>query len=119
MKLYIPRPGDKIRLTEDWTFPLHHEYRNAGLAEGLELADFRQWASPNSSVATLPKGTVLAIDRIYIKKPYPEFDSVTFRTVASPDRRLTPKKAGGTGASRRFWVKLADANNLEYEKVEI
>lgn len=31
MKLYVPEIGDHLRLTDDWTFVLHNEYRNRSL----------------------------------------------------------------------------------------
>lgn len=53
---------------------------------------------------TLPKGTQLKIDRIYVRRGGESFSSITFRTTKiSPDKRF---------ASKRFWVKLNEANEI-------
>jgi len=53
---------------------------------------------------TFPKGTQLKVDRIYIRRGGESFSSVTFRTTKiSPDKRF---------ASKRFWVKLREANEI-------
>jgi len=53
---------------------------------------------------TLPKGTQLKLDRIYVKRGAESFASVTFRTTKiCPDKRFT---------SKRFWVKLREANQI-------
>lgn len=119
MKLFIPAPGDKIRLLQDWTFRLFGEHRNSDLIEALELT-LDRWNSSIASTVTFPAGTVLKIDRVYIKGPYPEYNSITFRTVASPDGRLANRRMGGNkdGKSRRFWAKLADVNTIEYERAD-
>lgn len=53
---------------------------------------------------TLKKGTQLKIDRIYIRRGGESFSSITFRTTkTSPDKKF---------ASKRFWVKLNDANEI-------
>lgn len=53
---------------------------------------------------TFPKGTQLKVDRIYIRQSAESFASVTFRTTkVCPDKKY---------ASKRFWVKLRDANQI-------
>lgn len=53
---------------------------------------------------TLPKGTQLSVDRIYVKRGGESFNSITFRTTkVGPE----PKFRG-----KRFWVKLAEANEI-------
>jgi hypothetical protein len=75
-----------------------------------ELADaHRTYRSTQSQrkpylLATLPKGTQLKFDRIYIRAGVTAYNSVTFRTTKiGPDKKLH---------SKRFWVKLQDANNI-------
>ena len=53
---------------------------------------------------TLLKGTQLKVDRIYIRRGGESFSSVTFRTT-----KICPEKRF---ASKRFWVKLRDANEI-------
>lgn len=52
---------------------------------------------------TLPKGTEMVFDRIYIRKGSEDYNSVTFRLVTCP---LTKKKL-------RFWARLTDVNQME------
>jgi len=53
---------------------------------------------------TLPKGTQLKIDRIYVRRGSESFSSVTFRTT-----KICPEKKF---ASKRFWAKLREANEI-------
>ena len=120
MKMFIPHPGQMIRLTEDWKFTLYGEHRNTDLREALEVeySKYVRGGPPQQAEVVLPKGTVLKISRLYIRGNMREYDSVTFWTVASPDGRLATKKNGGTGKGRRFWAKLTDVNNIEFEHVD-
>lgn len=66
----------------------------------------------------LPVGTVLSVDRIYIRKGVGEFDSITFLISDCPDKRFAPKKARGfLPGGCRFWVKLDQANGMDYDVV--
>lgn len=56
---------------------------------------------------TIPKGTVLCIQRIYIRNGQQDYDSVTFSIA----------KVKGSKISGRFWVKLDNANEIHYELV--
>ena len=54
---------------------------------------------------TMPAGQQLKFDRIYIRAGVTAFNSVTFRTTKiGPDKKFH---------SKRFWVKLQDANNIK------
>ena len=87
---YIPQLGDTVKLEQPWTFDLHCEGRNQSLFIYFGLLDFAEIASVglnaafknhfegNSVPVTLPAGTELKIDRIYIRKGAEEFGSVTF-----------------------------------------
>lgn len=68
-------------------------------------------------IVTFPVGTVLNIDRIYIRKGISDYSSVTFNVVDSSDRRLQTVKQGGIKGKRRFWAKLKDVNNIEFDIV--
>jgi len=61
---------------------------------------------------TIPTGTQLKVDRIYIRKGMADFSSITFNIISSPDPRFNPGK--GLKGKRRFWAKLHDANELEF-----
>jgi hypothetical protein len=58
----------------------------------------------------LPKGTILKVDRIYIRKGQDDYSSLTFFITGSPHPMLSDKK----GPKRRFWAKLADVNDIEF-----
>jgi hypothetical protein len=59
-------------------------------------------------IVTLPKGLVLTVDRIYIRKGKEDFDSITFNV---------PKKTSNVdGLNGRFWAKLSDINRVQFEK---
>lgn len=54
---------------------------------------------------TMPAGQQLKFDRIYIRAGVTAYNSVTFRTTKiGPDKKFH---------SKRFWVKLQDANNIK------
>ena len=129
MKVYIPALGDELELKFNWTFKLHPEQRNLTLIakiEGKKKTDFgwseiydaanpqykHHYGEKTSGVdwTQYPKeiqlraGTVLVVDRIYIRKDAKDFDSVTFRIKSSPNKDLE---------KTRFWAKLADVNRME------
>lgn len=67
---------------------------------------------PSWAVVTLPKDTVLKVDRIYIRKGISEYSSITFYIWNEPGPvPAKPKKKA------RFWAKLYDCNNIHFEKV--
>lgn len=63
---------------------------------------FQHFGMPNrDSMVTLPTGTNLKVDRVYIRKGAKDFSSITFFMV------LPEKK------SVRFWAKIPDVNTME------
>ena len=166
MRLYIPRLGDKLILTENWYFKLLPDSRNEKIAahfnnyltsikvnpaifyhsevwidEGVKKLDpgrnppvmisasfenrekmiwsqkmYDEWrvkfdvyqkAAREKHTKTIDvyitEGCTLTVDRIYIRKGAPEYDSVSFFVEG-----LVPKKI-------RFWAKLDDCNNIEFK----
>ena len=142
-KLFIPNLDTLMILSEDWTFKLIFEDRNASMFKALggkqtglwcdSPNDF-DWSEPMPIIewqramseedlknayqsfratnaedkpfvrVTLPKGTQLKIDRIYIRRGSESFSSVTFRTTKiCPDVRFK---------SKRFWAKLQEVNQI-------
>lgn len=135
MKLFIPRLGSRLILAKNWTFKLYDERRNEkfwlalhGKPEkeefyygyptgGYTTSPVKTKDCPSlghkpakPAKTTLPKGTVLTIERIYIRRGAGEFDSISFR--------IAQDKTLGV-PSGRFWVKLEDINNLLDATVEI
>jgi len=131
MRLYIPEIKDQITLTKDWEFTLYPENRNEKFGVKLGLAEETDkhyrgvfWAGEFSShqchdynreqerwvynllfSVKLEKGTILQIDRIYIRKGKgkSEYSSITFYIKNGPYK----------GA--RFWAKLKEVNEIEFE----
>jgi len=137
MKLYIPEISDELRLTADWTFDLYNEDRNSSLME--KVGDQRKvtgnWSKDFQPIpCTIPAGAILKVDRIYIRKGNKEYSSITFhwKGEALPAKMeeifsygyLTNGKPTPTGEFMkipripiRFWAKLSDVNNIEFERV--
>jgi hypothetical protein len=116
MKLVIPRlKADKISLIKPWAFNLHHERRNSPLLDHLSIAyiDSKyvagEWLYPAPEVVSLAKGTVLSIERYYIRQGNEQFDSVTFMIHEINGVALKKKI--------RFWVKLDEACLAEFKYV--
>jgi len=134
MNLFIPDIGTQLRLTSDWTFHLCFERRNQRFGEkfGVQPPPPENhrggwgrgagWWQPERAVLhTLPAGTILKVDRIYIRKgaahygggSLSKFSSLTFYATLPPTGKS--KKGKGVG---RFWAKLADVNTIECEIIE-
>ncbi len=111
MKMFVPSIGTKLVLTKDWTFDLWSEYRNDSLHRALGLDFKSRYSYPlTSQVVNLSAGTLLTVDRIYIRKNLDGFDSMTFNM---PD----PEKVYGKGR-KRFWAKLTDVHTMEFDLVQ-
>ena len=139
MKLYIPEIGDQIKLIADWTFDLYNEDRNTTLMKKVnDTREVPHWnQSPTAITCTIPAGSILKIDRIYIRKGQEDFNSITFFwvgehipahseeiTYPAPREQGLPDRTIRTGRfvnvpkrPVRFWVKMDDANKIEFEQV--
>ncbi len=125
MKLFIPACGDNLTTTAPWTFDLYLEHRNIRFAKDLGLVgkeDYEIWEGDRRNgrykklPVTLPTGTILECDRVYIRhynkgrvqlEDY--YDSITWRI------QKVKGKEGKGKISGRFWVKLPDCYGIEYE----
>lgn len=67
---------------------------------------------------TLPKGTDLKVDRIYIRKGISEYSSISFFILGFPKIETTSYWGTKTKRNLRFWAKLNDCNKIEFVKVE-
>jgi hypothetical protein len=135
--LYVPAIGDRLELTAGWEFALHHERRNETLFAALGLKS-QEWhysrGTPPPTIVGLPTGTVLRVDRIYIRQGLNEFSSLSFfaeglqadttreryePVAVGPGVQPIPwneRKIIKTKAKRavRFWAKLDDCNRIEF-----
>lgn len=66
---------------------------------------------------TLPAGTVLAVDRIYIRKGASDYSSITFYAKGLGESEITNRWSGKTTKwkAQRFWAKLSDCNQIEFD----
>ena len=129
MNLFIPDIGTQLKLEQDWTFTLFSEYRNLSLINiflNLPKGDLTdcsyQTIKPNSNknhIVELPKGLIIKVDRIYIRKGLSQYSSITF-TVPKPKTKKEKEemphniKFGGT----KFWVKLHECNGTHFSTVQ-
>jgi len=137
MNLWIPDIGDQLRLTEDWEFPLFRERRNdTMMARVNPMIPPAPYSICEESIGCcLPAGTVLQVDRVYIRSGRQKaWSSITFYVKFHPgdkdrpkykkqylycrDRPTnidpTPQKLKGA----RFWAKLANVNEIVCEPIE-
>lgn len=125
-RLFIPSIGDRVTLVATWNFKLYLEHRNISFAEseGHTLPPNSKWNvyQPGGGYQlaivdhSLRPGTVLECDRIYIKSnsksaanAEDSYDSITWKMVVG---NKTPK-------NKRFWVKLMDCSNLEFDETSV
>lgn len=131
MKLYVPTNGDKLKLVADWTFTVYnvgYDDRNETLLHRADVKKVERQSEwdprhtvvdyPRKSTVTLPANTVLQVDRVYIRKFNSasksiddDYDSITFQVIEHP----TWPRDGKRKVMARFWVKLRDANSIEFE----
>ena len=107
-KVFIPQVGDKIELSSNWNCKIFNEHRNRTVfdALGVDVSNM-----PNSNIdITFPKGTVFKVTRLYVRAPASSYDSLTLSIVSSPIKKL---------AKAKFWVKIMDANNMEFDSKEL
>jgi hypothetical protein len=130
MKLFIPTIGVQLKLVAPAVLKIHFEDRNKKLLSQFGINDVGSWSrsvykaddkliklfgsvqGTDFLTVTLPEGSILSIDRIYIRKSVGDYDSITFNLLA---RKGKEKKSFPYG---RFWVKLDDANSLDVEVVK-
>jgi len=111
MELFIPDIGTILKLEQDWQFTLYNEYRNT-LHEKLNI-------SKHTQVVEIPKGTLIKVERIYIRKGSSQFSSITFsipNVKSKADKLNYPNNVELGGA--KFWVKLHECNGLEFSSLE-
>lgn len=116
MRLYVPQPGEAAILLHHWTFTLHPEHRNVEFHHALFPGDpsWGEWEGYPSygrkggpKQATLPAGTELVFDRVYVRQGAEDYASLTFVVKACPTEALV---------GERFWAKLDDANTMDIER---
>lgn len=120
-RVHIPDIGTQLTLAEDWTFKLQRESRNWEFWKKIN-GEASTWSQSHDTMSfTIPAGSVLKVDRVYIRKGsgYGNFSSITFYLVSMPDSafeaKAIPFAKKGNRAIGRFWAKLHDVNNMVVE----
>jgi len=71
---------------------------------------------------TIPAGTILKVDRIYIRKGSKDYSSITFfanmPAVELVRRQNFKKIKKERKKAIRFWAKLSECNEIEFEKID-
>ena len=81
----------------------------------MEIIDV--WNPKGPHEFEIPSGTVLKVDRVYIRKGAEDFSSITFIISISPDKRLATKKFGGTASKTiRFWTKIKETRKMNIKE---
>jgi hypothetical protein len=112
MRLYVPEIGDRLRLEKPWTFKLYYESRNEGLLSHFGFT--YDWRRPTDDYeeVTLPKGTVIKVDRVYIRQGAMAYSSISFWAEGIGSSAGSFGKPKG---SARFWAKLEDCNLIDFK----
>ena len=135
MRLFVPEIGTQFVLTERWNFQLYNEDRNRSLVEAWDLFTDPGYINAREAYRNNPRnrwsarytdgmlmhmidyswpvsldvGTILKVDRIFIRKGMNDYSSLTFYVSHTTDPALSKVK------KRRFWAKLSDCNQIECE----
>lgn len=125
MKAFIPEIDSKLRLNKDWTFDLHFAHQNSTIftADGhpktLSRCEERE-----PYKRTLPAGSEFLVSRIYVRNGAKDFSSITLYITKTTDKALTAVKPRRIPFEHRsithygrFWVKLTDFNDAEFEVI--
>ena len=125
VSLLIPEIGTKMVLAEDWHMNLYNEYRNVGVLELTEIItrknqnrlDLYGGERMKHNEIVFPKGSMLTVDRIYIRKGASDFSSLTFY-IAKGSKIQHAGQEYVSSKALRFWAKLRDVNNMKVQFVE-
>lgn len=111
---FVPEIGTQLRLVERWYFKLYRERRNSGLYEQLGTEKERS-TYPRPSEISILQGSILKVDRIYVRKGVKDYSSLTFNL--QKGARVEFNGTIYTVKGARFWAKLSDVN-LIYASVD-
>jgi len=125
---------EDFKKMSSWGRPVSYEKRQAAYKQAeaesesyqAYLKAFHEWNERAKQLAiekvvvTLPKDTVLAIDRIYIRKGASDFSSITFYAKGMGETEVKNRWSGKITKwkAQRFWAKLQDCNQIEFELME-
>lgn len=111
-RLFVPELGTILSLSKDWYFKLYNESRNYMFGQKydptINKKRFNGWYFDEldklkSMDVVLVAGTNIKLDRIYVRKGQKDYSSLSFHIV------------NGMFKGSRFWAKLSDCNNIEFD----
>lgn len=130
----INYPDDEYFKRAFWKGRVSYEERQAAYKKAEEESESYQsylkvygdWRKRADAIATkeltitLPTGTVLAVDRIYIRKGASDYSSITFYAKGLGESEIKNRWSGKTTKwkAQRFWAKLQDCNQIEFELLD-
>ena len=120
-KLYVPACGDRLTIIKPWEFQLYLEHRNTVFARTIGLYD-NDWGVYDTNhnlvsvTGLLNAGTVLECDRIYIRATSKTAESIDDNYDSISWKVIINNKAS---AKQRFWAKLSDCYNIEFDPSNI
>lgn len=102
--------AERLRVNQEMRQEGVHRWTE-GYAERMPRL-WEQWERAMIIPVTLPAGTELTVDRIYIRKGVSSYSSLTFHLTKTTHPVLAAK------GRRRFWVKLDQVNRMEFDLLE-
>lgn len=125
-KMFIPKVGDLIRITDDVTIPLQATPGSRLTPDTYSIWSIvhpdRPWdyfAAKTIDKFTLVKGTVLKFKRLFVSA-HARQNAIEVSIFAHPDERLMPRAQGGKAKSTiAFTLSTDQVNLIDYEKVEL
>ena len=107
-----------ILIPEKYDWHVMMGMKSAKTGELFWYQDKREWDQKKVEehqakwIVTLPKGTILQVDRIYIRKGQDMgfFDSVSFIIKETTHKKVGKKRP-------RFWAKLRDVNRIMFKPI--
>jgi len=116
MNLFIPDIGTLLKLEDDWIFTLYSEYRNITLFNAINKIN--GVSNNKNQIVDLPKGLIIKVDRVYIRKGLSQYSSITF-TMPTPktkkEKEEMPQNVIYGGS--KFWVKLHECNGVHFSMI--
>lgn len=105
MQICIPNVGDHLELNCNWEIGIVHNYDNVPMLKYLNIP-FQYYVNGQCPVTSfvIPKGAVLKIEQVYIRKGSADLSSLKFLWRNPP-----------SGKTIRFQAMLADVNRIDCE----
>jgi len=126
MKMFIPKVGDLIRVTDDvtimttdapygWKVPDLHSIWT--ITHPDKPWDYKQ-ATQHLDRVTLVKGLVLKFKRLFVSA-HAKTNAIEVSIFAHPDPRCSPRAQGGKAkATIAFTLTTEQVNEISYERVQ-